>query len=297
MKIRRLSYARRESLTGWLFILPFVVGFLLFFSIPLLQTIRYSFYKIEVAPSGIITNPIGWGNFKNALFENADFVPIFVDTVKDVAVSCVGIIIFSLIVANLLNSRFRGRTLARTILFLPVVITAGVVYRSQNNLLSDVLETYMSQGSMAIFDSTTTFLSSAMQVGEGLFDYVLNLVENVSKIIRSSGVQILLYLAGLQTISPSLYEASTVEGATPWESFWKITLPMLSPYILVNIVYTIVDQTGNFGNEVISFLYRITVQSHNYGLGSAVGWIYMLFIAVFLAVVLGIVSRFVFYYD
>ena len=240
---------------------------------------------------------VGWGNFRNALLENADFIPLFVSTAKESIINSAGIVIFSLIVANLLNTRFHGRTLVRTIMFLPVVITAGVIYRSQNNLLSDVITNYMNSGDTAFFDTVTAFLSSAMKVNENLFSYVLTMVENVSKIIRSSGVQILFYLAGLQTISPSLYEASTVEGATAWENFWKITLPMLSPYILVNIVYTIVDQTGNFGNGVISFLYRVTVQSHNYGFGSAIGWLYMIFIAVFLAVVLGIVSRFVFYYD
>lgn len=297
MLTNKMTIVQREKLTGWMFVLPFVLGFVLFFLIPLVQTIIYSFSKIDVVSSGIRITSVGNANFRRALFEDPDFGPIFIDSCRTTIIDCVGIVVFSLIVSNLLNGKFKGRTIARAIMFLPVVIASGVVYRAQYNELSAVINSYFNNNDITLFNNTTDFLSSAMRVSQGLLNYVLSVVERVYAIIRSSGVQILLYLAGLQTISSAFYEASSLEGATGWENFWKITLPMISPYIMVNIVYTIVDQTGNFGNSIIVFLYNQTMKAHDYGFGAAVGWIYMIFVALFISIVLFVVSKFVFYHD
>jgi ABC-type sugar transport system permease subunit len=210
------------------------------------------------------------------------------------------VLIFSFFAANLLNQKFHGRTAARSIMFLPVIISSGVIVALENSdLLVGTLSTTtdLSGGELVSFLNVSTFLMEYTSLPDSVISVLSSAVNGLYDIIIVSGVQILIFLAGLQSISPSLYEASSMEGATQWENFWKITFPMISPLILVNSIYTVIDLFTNETNEMMTEIKNTIFKEIDYGYGSAMAWIYFVCIVVILALVGGIISRRVFYYD
>ena len=142
-----------------------------------------------------------------------------------------------------------------------------------------------------------TALLGNMAVGTELVNYVVDVVNNIFNIVNRSGVQMLIFLAGLQSISPAIYESCTMDGATGWETFWKITFPMISPMILVNTIYTVIDSFTSKSNEVMTYINRIyqgTTKDARV-LSSAMSWVYFLVVLLLIAAVTGIISMFVFY--
>ena len=284
--------ARLDALAGYMFILPFIAGFMLMFATPLIRSLIYSFSEVSISS----TTYLGWFQYRKALFEDPNYIRILTETFVSMAYNITGVFILSFVIACILNAKFRGRTLVRAILFLPVIISSGTVLANQNNYLLDAIQARINYQIVG-FNQLLGYLMSAIDISSGILTFIVNLIYHIYMIIRVCGVQILLYLAGLQTISPSLYEASSLEGATAWVNFWKITLPMTSPYLLVCWLYTVVDQAGNAGNYTLMNIINETMIHRNYGLGSAKGWIYMICVAVFLSVTCYIISRTVFYYD
>ena len=215
------------------------------------------------------------------------------------------IVIFSLFIAVLLNDKIAGRAAFRAILFVPVILSTGLIasIEAQNNL-SEFMDPSGSGIQMGLEESTAAQLSSAinlealfanMKVGTGLVEYVASAVDSISGIINRSGVQILIFLAGLQSISPAIYESCKIDGATAWETFWKITFPMISPMILVNAVYTIIDAFTSESNAVMRLIDSVYSQPDGNVLSSAMAWMYFLVVILILAAVSGIMSAFVFY--
>jgi ABC-type sugar transport system permease subunit len=185
------------------------------------------------------------------------------------------------------------------VFFLPVVVTAGVVLMMQNDMLFSSTKTVLDTGSeslnsLKITDAIWKSLSS-LKLDPRILNFVTAAVNKMYDITISSGVQILIFLAGLQTISPSLYEASSIEGATAWENLWKITVPIISPIILVNSVYTVIDAMGNLTNPIIRKLYEEAFVRSNYGFSSAMGWIYYVLIFICIGIVIGVISKMVYY--
>ncbi len=129
-----------------------------------------------------------------------------------------------------------------------------------------------------------------------IFLYVFDIVEGVYAIAIASGIQIIIFLSGLQTISPSMFEAAQIEGCTAWESFWKITFPMVSSLILVNIVYTVIDFFSRTDNTVAAEIQK-AVGKLEYGQASAMAWIYFLIVIVFLGIISLIISKRIYYYE
>ena len=209
------------------------------------------------------------------------------------------VIIFSFFAANLINQKFRGRAVARSIFFFPVILTSGVILGLEN---SDLLVQTLSTTGMDADEFQSMFnimmlLNKYTNLPMVVTEFLSNAINGIYDIVVASGVQILIFLAGLQSISPSLYEASSMEGATAWENFWKITFPMISPIILVNSVYTIIDLFTNETNEMMKNIKSTIFNDIKYGYGSAMAWIYFVCIAVILLIVGGLISRKVFYYD
>lgn len=291
----RTSKKRRQALTGALFTLPFAIGFIFFFLYPFLQSIRFSLNHLKIVSGGYILEYVGLGNYRNALVVNADFIPVFVEAVGRIITDVPLVVIFSFFAANLLNQKFRGRTAARVIFFLPVIMGAGIVLQiEQSDYIMAQLRVAATEGGVLSGAVLRRFLYE-LRIPEASLDYVTAAVDRIPEIIRASGVQILIFLAGLQSIPRSLYEAANVEGLTSWECFWMITLPMLSPLILTNAIYTIIDSFTVMSNPLVKLIRSTAFGGGGFGLSSAMGVLYFLAISVILLIAGAIISKFVFY--
>lgn len=296
--IKHRTYAEQKAQLGFLFVLPWLLGFIFFFIIPLINSFRYSLSKIEANSSGIKTSFIGFENYINALTVNTSFNRTLTESIINMVVNVPLIVIFSLFLAVLLNQKFIGRSIARSIFFLPVILASGVIMTLETSSLVQAVNDQNQGTGGAIHALGAYELAALMQdagVSESIVNYLTGAVERIYQIVSQSGVQILIFLAGIQTISPQLYEASKMEGATGYEAFWKITFPMVSPLILVNMIYTIIDSFSR--NEMTDLIKETGFTNFDFGLSSAMAWLYFLSIMLILLVSSYIVSKKVFYQE
>jgi len=298
---RRSSMERRKELAGFLFVSPWLFGFLLLMAYPFFQSLWFSFNKLSLNQDGFSLSWVGLANYHNIFFVNAWYVRNLTNAVMNMVLNVPLIIFFSLFTAVLLSQKFRGRAFARAIIFLPVVLASGVIAKlDSGNFLaslmgaaSEDMEGNYSATGLTSFELVPVFLRMGLDVD--LVLYLSSAVDRIYQIITQSGVQILIFLAGLQSISPSLYEAAKMEGATGYEAFWKITFPMISPLIITNTVYTIIDSFYN--NSVTSMIQDTAFVQLNFGVSAAMAWVYFAVISIILLVSVGLISRRVFYYD
>lgn len=292
------SMAYRNAITGYLFVLPFIIGFIAFLLVPMGQSLRMAFSSIKFE-DGIVYSFVKLQNFKYAFTIDPDFVPRMTTELIQMAYSVPSIIIFSFFISIVLNQEFKGRGLIRAIFFLPVILSSGaLVGLETNNTLMQGLKDVIAESSnlTSITDTVKSmFLADGADIG--LIRYVFDAVDQVYDIAIASGIQIIIFLSGLQTISPSMFEAAKIEGATAWETFWKITFPMISSLILVNVIYSIIDFFVKSDNEVMNLIKQTMVQKVEYGISSAMAWTYFAVVAVIIAVVSAIISKKVYYYD
>ncbi|SEA64520.1 MULTISPECIES: sugar ABC transporter permease [unclassified Paenibacillus] len=290
----RRTYAQQKAAWGVIYVLPWLIGFVLFFFVPLLASLRYSLSSIQANAQGISIQFTGLANYIQALTVNTSFNRALIGSITDVFVNVPLIVIFSLFLAVILNQKFPGRAIARSIFFLPVILASGVIMALEStSLIEAVNQSSMGGSALGTFEIENLMLDAGL--GEWVVMYLSGAVDRIYQIVSQSGVQILIFLAGIQTISPQLYEASKMEGATGYEAFWKITFPMVSPLIFVNVIYTIVD---SFANNAMTTLIRDTgFVKFDFGLSSAMAWVYFVAIAVILVIVSLIFSKRVFYQD
>ena len=296
---RPLSMRKKRAITGYLFILPFLIGFFAFVAGPLITSLRMSFSSVSLdSASGFTLKYIGIGNYLKALTIDKDFNRLLWESVKSLLVDVPCIILFSLIIAVLLNRRFPGRSSVRAIFFMPVILASGVVLgmEKSNTLLNGVQELQKSASDTTITTALQNLLLGAM--GQNAFvDIILNIINHLYEIVISSSIQTVIFLSALQTINPSIYEAAEMEGCSQWECFWKITIPMVSPMILVNWIYTIVDRFVRADNEVMQKILDTMNVSLDYGFSSAMAWIYCIAMLALIGISTLIISRMVYYYD
>jgi ABC-type sugar transport system permease subunit len=267
------------------------------------DSIVYSFSRVTIIPGeGSITDFVGWENYREALFVNPDFVKTLISGIKELAFDIPAIILFSLFMAVLLNQKMAGRAAFRAIFFIPVILSTGLMETiDASNIMEDAMEeggeygTETSTAAEIVSAIDIEVLFQGMKVGTGLVEYVATMINNIYDIVNRSGVQMLIFLAGLQSISPAIYESCSIDGATGWETFWKITFPMISPMILVNAVYTIIDSFTTNQNTVMKFIDGIYTQSNGKEISSAMSWMYFLIVILIVAIVAAIASAFVFY--
>ncbi|MDR1692073.1 MAG: sugar ABC transporter permease [Oscillospiraceae bacterium] len=296
-KRRRSALERRKALTGRIFCYFWVVGFLLFVATPLVQSLTYAFGKVEISMGNVKVSPNGWNNFARAFTTDAEFLPLLFDSLTVILIDVLLVTFFSLFVAVMLNRRFRGRALLRTIFFLPVIITSGALIYVMQSDVSAQFAGQSAQAGMPMLQTVDFKQTLLTLTGNNPAVVVLtDAIDRVYQIIWKSGVQILLFIAGLQAISPALYESAEVEGSTGWESFWKITLPMISPIIVINLVYTIIDSFTDYNNTLLRYIQDVAFGTTlDYGYSAALAWIFFAVISVILALSVGILSRRVFY--
>ena len=299
------SLDKRKARGGWLFVLPFVIGFVLVYLPIVYDSIRYSFYTIKVlGGGGFELIPAGWTNYSDALLKDPDYVQTLLSGLADMLFDIPMILIFSLFMAVLLNQKMAGRAVFRAIFFIPVILSTGIMESIEaQNVLSDYMEEAGGiedgSGESAASDIVSAMdveaMFSGMAVGQGLVEYVTVAINNIYDIVNRSGVQMLIFLAGLQSISPAIYESVQIDGATSWETFWKITFPMISPMILVNAVYTIIDSFTTDSNVVMKYISSVYQQANGNVLSSAMAWMYFLIVIGIIAIVAAAFSAFVFY--
>lgn len=307
------SLDAKKSRAGWLFVLPFVIGFVLLYIPMLFQSIEFSFSEITILTNqgggggGYELTFVGWQNYSKALFQDANFVRVLTSSIKQLVLDVPAIVIFSLFMAIVLNQKMVGRAAFRAIFFIPVILTTGLIDQiDQSNLAMNYMSSAgIDTGASDALGSTggtdivnaldITALLGNMAVGTELVEYVVNVVNNIFNIVNRSGVQMLIFLAGLQSISPAIYESCTMDGATGWETFWKITLPMVSPMILVNTIYTIIDSFTSSSNQVMAYIDNVYTQANGNVLSSAMSWMYFLIVILIIGAAAGLLSAFVFY--
>lgn len=299
MKIR---LKKKKELSGYIFVAPLIMGLILFFYYPIIQSIMFSFGKIEMSKTYQFVFQ-GFFNYKKMFLEDANTTKLLIDSATSMIFNVPAILIVSFIIAILMKPQFKGRGFFRTVFFLPVVLSSGILVAINS---SDILQAFvgagkvMTEGSYSSSDILqsellTNFLLK-QDIPPQIVSYLMNSVNNIITIVDSSGIQILIFLSALMSISPSLYESSSIEGATGWDNFWKITIPMISPQILVVVIYTIIDNFVNTSNPMIRYVYSLAFDKLEYGYSSAISWIYLLIVLAVIGFFYFIISKFTFYY-
>lgn len=283
-----------KSRYGYQFVAHWVLGLVLFFIIPIINSIRYSFSEITVGTNGLKMGFVGINHYKDMLLVDSQYLNNLVTALADMFTSLPIIFALSLILAVVLNQRFKGRVLARCIFFLPVIIATGVVMTVLSSpyihapLFNVTSGAEYEYGGLIDFNSILVRLNLPEQI-VALFAKYLS---NVFDLIWSCGIQIVLFLSGLQSIPNQLYEVSKIEGATKWEEFCYMTIPMLKDVILLVLVYTMIDLFTAVDNPVIQQAYSIMKNNQIYDKSSAMMWGYFLVVGIVMGAVLLIYNRF-----
>ena len=295
----KIPYERRKSLYGYGFIAIWIVGTIKWFLIPLITSLIYSFQNVTPETGGPVSTWAGISNYKYAFMSDPNYRELLVQVLKETFETAPLIIVFSLFIAVILNQKFRGRTFARAVFFLPVIIATGPVYNIINGDLktngnSDASQfSTMFKTDLVLVKELLTFLG-IYGISEDLTTQIETLTTNVFSLVWSSGIQILIFLAALQNIPPSAREAAQIEGATSWEYFWKIILPYVSPMILANLIFTIIDSFTSPTNAVMTRVLEVQ-NDWQYGLAAAMAWTYFAIVLAAIGLVTMIINHFIYY--
>ena len=303
-KTKGLSLAQKQTRNGYLFILPWLIGFAVFYVRSLFMTVQFSLSELtmNLDGGGYQLKFVGLSNYIYAFREHGTFKQILVTSISDMIIDVPLIIFFSLFMALMLNRKFKGRALVRAIFFLPVILNSEAIVEG-----IETAAAMMAGGTSA----SSSEMSSATASGMGMayyidlfgdlmlptkvLEYIVGAVDRIASIISASGVQIVIFIAALQSIPGTLYEVSKIEGATAYETFWKVTFPMVMPHIITNIVYTVVDSFIN--SEVVELAYKTAFSDFDYGLSSAFSVVSTAVTCLILALVCGLIQKRTFYYN
>jgi ABC-type sugar transport system permease subunit len=297
-----LTLEGKNAITGYLFLLPFIIGFLAFMFFPITESLQmvFSNVKIDVEKQGFSMQNIGMENIIRVVAIDPEFNRFLIEEIARMALIVPAIIIFSLFVALILNQEFKARGFVRAIFFLPVILSSGVMIGLEtNNSLLNSMADIIKEGNL--MKSSVTKVLEDILVAEGaasdFMGYIFRIINQIYAIAMASGIQIIIFLSALQTIPPSMFEAAKIEGATSWECFWKITFPMVSSLILVNIVYSVVDYFIRTDNRVMEKINREIIRMMNFGFGTAMAWVYFLAVISIIGIAMAIISKRVYYYE
>ncbi len=307
VKTKKMTLIQKRMRSGYLFILPWLFGFLVFYVRSLFMTVQFSFSELEMRPEvvGYTLVPVGVENFIYAFRVHPEFKQILTSSIGNMLIDVPLITFFSLFMAMLLNKKFPGRFLVRAIFFLPIIFNSSAIQSAMElseAMMSGGISTMSSElssgavGAGAVV-SIDYFVDLFMDLGlpVALLDYVMAAVQRINDIISASGVQIIIFIAALQSIPGSLYEVAKIEGATGYETFWKITFPMVMPHIITNVVYTIVDNFAE--SEVVTLAYNTAFKQFNYGLSSVFSLVSTIITCVILVLVVSFIQKRTFYYN
>ncbi|QNK90221.1 sugar ABC transporter permease [Sporosarcina sp. resist] len=268
---------KRKTIYGYLFIMPWLIGFLLLVLWPLIQSFYFSLNNMRITPIGLKFKFVGFNNYLDVWLKDMFFIQELLQFLVNTALRVPVIVVFALIIAMLLNEKVKFKGAFRTIFFLPVIVASGPVI---DQLIGQGAATIPLADQEVIITTLHQFLPMwfAQVIGE-LFNQIIIILWN-------SGVQILLFLAVLQKIDPQLYEAAKIDGGSGWECFWKITLPTIKPIILINLIYTLVALANSNQNPIINLIYtNMFSATRGYGFASAMAWMYSIVTTILLIII------------
>lgn len=293
--LSKLSMTRKRSFSGLLFVAPWIVGVIWFFIVPMCESFLYMFNDVIVRPGGLEAEYVGFDIIREVLVDDPDNVRMMLSSVLQTLGEAVLIVAFSLFIGIILSNEFKGRTVARAVFALPIIVSSGVVLAV---FKEDLFATSITQNSdMTIFQSAA--LENAMLelgLNPSLVDTLTGMVSNILDLIWKCGVQILLFTAGIKSIPTQMYEVCRVEGANAWQTFWKVTFPLVTPYILLNAVYSIIDSFTYYSNPVMQRILKYFNELYTSS-GTTLAVAYCLLALVVTGVVAGLISRKVFYIE
>ena len=305
-KRKRLTLLQKRSLHGYLFILPWLIGFIAFYVRSLIMTGQFSFSNLTVDAinGGFQLENVGLANYIYAFRVHPSFKQVLTTSVADMVIDVPLIIFFSLFMAMMLNRKFKGRSIVRAIFFLPVILNSSAIQAAMDlsatmmagGISSQAAEVTATASSTIAFDINylmNMFIS--LGIPGAFMDYIVQAVSRINDIISASGVQIVIFIAALQSIPTSMYEVAKIEGATAYETFWKVTFPMVMPHIITNVVYTIVDSFTQ--SEVVDRAYDVAFNQMNYGLSSVFSLVSTIVTVLILMLVVWFIQKRTFYYN
>lgn len=303
-KKKKMSLSTKRSITGLIFILPWLIGFICFYLRSLIMTVEFSLSELTVNPGGGYSLKfVGLDNFIYAFRAHATYKQILTTSIGNMLIDVPLITFFSLFMAMLLNRKFKGRTLVRAIFFLPVILNSGAIMDAMNlarSMMSGGISNASAEMAAAAAGSGVSIeyyiqMFSALGLPESIIQYISGAVGRISDIINASGVQIIIFIAALQSIPGSMYEVAKIEGATAYETFWKVTFPMVMPHIITNVVYTVVDSFTE--SDVVELAYNTAFKEMNYGLSSVFSLVSTVITCLILVLVCRFIQKRTFYYN
>jgi len=283
------GYRRQKFFWAIIFLLPWALGFMMFFFVPFIRSLYFSFFKLQPTPDGLISTYNGFQNYVYAWSQQVTSTSSFrvelINTTIDALINIPVLLIFSLFIAVMLNMKFRGRALVRAIFFIPVILNSAAVTTALGGgeAIAAILE---EQGINQIFNLQFYLLQTGMM--PWLINFIVSLIDRIYAILSLAGVPILLFLASIQSVPKHLYEAAKIEGATSYEAFWLITLPNVSPHIITVTVYALVDTF--LTSSVSTIISNELDKSTRWGESAAMAWIYVSTI-IMLLLILAVVAK------
>ena len=276
-RLKTMSFESQEKVGGYVLVLPWLIGFALFFAVPLLMTIYWSFNDVKTIAGGLEISWIGLKNFKD-LFQTQmlgtkTFMEVLTNSIGEMIINVPVIFIFSLIVAVVLNTKFKGHQFFKVIFFIPVIYNTTVISLALEGSFGSTMDSTMT-GFNTMLTGIQSFLLN-VGIGQGLIEFLIAAVDRIFTIVTQSGIQILIFIAALQAIPKHLYEAAKIEGATAYDCFCKITVPMVSKMFLPVLIYSIVD--GFASSELINLMTKDSTGAKiSYGMASTIAIIYFI---------------------
>ncbi len=290
----RLTYSRREAMRGILFIAPWLIGFLFLFVRPFITAVVFSFHKVDLSNGVIYLASVGWKNYMDAFTEDTKFTVYLSQALGQMVYQVPLVVFFSLFIAVVLNQKFASRGFFRLVFFLPTIISSGVVL---GIISGDTLYNAMQAGEKTTYMMQTVSVQDILRangISETLIGYIGTVLDSLLELFWFSGVQIVIFLSGLQSISPTLREAAHIDGDSSWDFFWLITFPMISPLLLTNTVFTFISTFTDYNNVVIGYISDLASRME-LGFSSAMSMIYFLITFILLLAVYFFLNRKVFY--
>lgn len=285
----RITRKRREAFYGFLFVFLWIAGYLVFTLYPMFYSLwlsfREAYYSLQ---EGIISSYVGFQNYLN-IFRSQTLLPLFATYLGKMVLAVPLIVVFSILIAVLINNPIRGKGIWRTIFFLPVVIASGPVIAEL---------TAQDATSLPALKDSNLILYITENLGRWIANPLVAILTSMLQILWYAGIPILIFLAGLQKVDTSIYEAASIDGASPWDRFWKITLPSISPLIAVNVVYIVVTmslyvESGGILDLTKTHMLVGAPDSafwFGYGYAAAIAWVYFFLMVLVMAVFVGILS-------
>lgn len=286
---KKMKYSTSRKVNGFIFILPWLIGFIIFFAVPVKNTILYSFNKVDVGEGGgIVLVFNGLHNYidlftREVTTDSQPFQRLFADQNAGIFTNLPLIVIFSLFLAILANTSFPGRGIVRVIFFLPIVLGLQLIvdWTSQSTGRS-LIES--AAGGMFGSHMGADLLFEYTFLPRNIILFLSGVIGNIFQLFTKTGVQTMIFLAGLQSISPSLYEVAKIEGANSYEVFWKVTIPLLSNVTVFTVIYTLIDLF--LGSTIAEEVYNFAFTKSKIGTGSALSVVYMINVLAALGIIL-----------